>query len=1363
MKGKLYALSLIFSLASLAAQATHISGGEIYWDCVGPNQYQITLVVYRDCAGINLDNDYDLDITSPCGNTTLNVTTPGGTEISQLCDLALPNSTCNGGSLPGVEQYIYTGIVTLPPCDYWTISWTENWRNNAIVNLQAPGTQLMYIEATLNNIVAPCESSPEFTNLAIPYVCLGYPISYSYGAFDVEGDSMVYSLIGARTTAGAPIPYVAPYTPTSPITGLTLDPLTGLLNFTLNLAGDWVVVVQVDIYDAAGNHIGTIMRDMQFVAYPCTNVPPDPTTGTITGATGGTQTAPYALQVCESGSFCFDMVISDPDAANILDATSNISSNLPGATFSFTGTNPITCHVCWTASAGTAGFYPFIVTVDDGACPIPAFQTYVYEITVIEGVFAVVQATDETCTGFGDGSATVTVTTGTGPYQYLWSTSDTSPSITAGAGSYTVTVTDANGCATPALPAVINSLNQAGVAQAGPDQIACMGAVPIDLNGSVLFATGGAWSGGAGVLSGTWPNQFYTPTAGEIAAGGVDLILNTTGTGGCPGDADTMHVSLSNAFLGASITGTNATCANSTDGTATFLPNDPALTYLWNDPAAQTTNVATGLGAGTYNVLVADPLGCDTSMAVTITAPTAITITGIATVDETCVGSGDGSVTISVSGGTAPYHYTWSTLADTTAMITVGAGTYTVSITDSNGCTPVQVTATVNAAGQPSTANAGPDLIGCMNELPVAVTGSGVNATNNTWSGGAGSFIGTGWTVNYQPTPAEILAGDVDLVLTTIGDPGCPPAMDTVHVALSNSFLGASITTTSPPCAGGNTGTATFLPANPSFTYLWNDPAAQTTNVATGLDAGTYTVTVTDPLGCDTTMTAIVTEPPPLAVTAISTTDATCNGGTNGTATVTTGGGTPLYNVQWDANAGSQTTSTANNLGAGMYMVTITDANGCSVSANAFVGEPAPITLSAQVPDTVCVNAPVQLTAQAAGGNGGYQIGWAGFGINDTITVMFTASQTVSVTVIDGLGCTGPTLTFPVTVLDLPGATLTAYGDTTVCPGGSATIGATLTGYPGIALLTWPTIGMFGTGPFTIPVSGTQTVTVVATDVCGNTITDDVLIQLETPPTVILPAIIAEGCEPLIVAMPDPGITVPITYLWDFGDGSTSTSAVPTHTYTAGDYLVTLTVTTPAGCSSTSNAGEVIVHPNPVAEFTANPWSADIDNANIAFTDGSTGSVNSYGWEFGDGDTDITSDPSHQYNDIGIFPVTLTVTDLNGCTDDVTHTVEILPIYDVVIPNIFTPDPNGGNGGGYDPTDLSNNVFYPFARFVKDFKMRIYDRWGELVFESNDILRGWDGYYRGQMSQQDVYAYQVWIRFIDDREMERIGDLTLLR
>lgn len=1599
---KKFSTLLLTGLLSLGARATHISGGEIYWDCLGGNQYRITLIVYRDCAGINLDPSYDLPITSPCGSTTVHVSTPGGTEISQLCSQQLPNSTCNGGNLPGTQEYVYTGVVTLAPCDSWTISWTKNWRNNAIVNLQAPGSQLIYIEATMNNVVAPCDDSPHFTNLAIPFVCLGYPITYSYGAYDAEGDSLVYSLIGARTTNGAAIPYVVPFSPGQPIPGITLDPQTGQLNFTLNVAGDWVVVVQVDIYDANGNHIGTVMRDMQFIAYPCSNDPPDPTTGTIGNTTGNaTQTGPHSLQVCENGDFCFDMVISDPNAPNNLTATTNIANNLPGATFTYTGTNPITCHVCWTAAQNSAGFYPFIVNVSDGACPIPAFQTYVYSITVVDGIFISVtstdescagmnngtasvsvldgtgpyqyswgtigasgpsitagagtypvsvtdangcvsaptaavinttpaptanagpdlvacygqwpialqasstnassngwshgggtyggifpntiyspsaneianggadliltatgsggcpadadtvhisisnsfinaavsavdatcsnanngsatftpasgtltyhwnttpvqttatatglgagnysvtatdalgcsttlsttvaapsaltisniQATSETCAGSGNGTVTVTVTGGTAPYTYSWSNSANTASITAGAGTYTVQVTDANGCAPVTASATVTAAAQPNVANAGADHIVCMGAYPVALNGAVTNATGGVWSGGAGSYNGSGLNAGYTPSAAEIANGGVDLVLTTTGNTNCPADADTVHLVLANAFLNAAITSTNATCNGGANGSASFTPVANTLSYAWNDAAHQTSATATGLGSGTYTVTVTDALGCDTAMGVAIGQPAAITITNIQATPETCAGAGNGAVTVSVTGGTAPYTYNWSNGAHT-ASITAGAGTYSVQVTDANGCAPATASATITAAAQPNVASAGADQVVCMGAYPVSLNGSVTNATGGTWSGGQGSFTGTGLAAHYTPSAAEIAMGGADLILTTTGNTGCPADADTVHLTLSNSFLNASITATDALCNGGSTGTATFTPALPSLTYLWS-PSGQTAATAINLAAGTHTVTVTDQLSCDTSMSVTISAPTALAITNVQVQQPLCSGSSNGSATALVQGGTPGYTYQWSANTGGQTTASATGLGAGNYLVTVTDAHGCTAQGTATITAPAPILLAAQVPDTVCVNAPVQLTAQASGGNGNLTITWAGIGTGTSLVYSFPASQDVLVSVTDGLGCQGPALTLPVHVLDLSLATLTTYGDTAVCTGGTAQVGALLANYSGAVSYSWPELGTLGAGPHTVPVPGTETLHVTATNVCGQTLQSSVQLVLEVPPQITLPALIAEGCAPLTVQFPTGLTTQNVTWLWNLGDGSTSTAPAPTHIYAAGEWTVSLVVTTPAGCSAAAlNTGSVIAHAPPTASFTASTYSTDMSNPTVQFTDGSAGSINAYAWAFGDGDTSSTDDPSHTYTDIGTYTVQLTVTDVNGCTDNAVNSIEILPVYDVTIPNAFTPDPSGGNGGAYDPTDLSNNVFYPFVRFVKDFKMRIWNRWGELVFESDDIKKGWDGYYRGQLSQQDVYVYRVWIRFVDDREAERMGDLTLFR
>jgi PKD repeat protein len=1342
------------------------------------------------------------------------------------------------------------------------------------------------------------------------------------------------------------------------------------------------------------------MRDMQFVAYPCSNIPPDAATGLVTNLTGGAvQTGPRSIQVCESGDFCFDMVISDANVTNVLDAFSNVGLTLPGATFSFTGTNPITATVCWTAAQNTSGFFPFIVNVDDGACPISAFQTYVYNIQVLPGLHATLieedeqclgtgdgslmtdvtvglppytyawstgattagitagagsysvvisddngcvsqpltgtigttglpneadagpdlvgcvgafpvqlsgsvvnatggtwsggtgtisgvglnpgytpsateiaaggvtltltttgnstcppaqdqvfinipnsfanttvdavdavcfgtntgsasvvpanpaftylwndpagqttstannlgagtytvtitdgfgcdtqltanigpvagvsiaslTATDEACLGSGDGTATVSVTGGTPPYSYLWSNGATTPNITATSGTYTVSITDANNCAPASGSVTIAAQGIPNEADAGPDLVGCIGAFPIQLTGAVVNATGGTWSGGTGTFSGTGLNPGYTPSTAEIAAGGVNLTLTTTGNSTCPPAQDQVFINIPNSFANTTVDAVDAVCFGTNTGSASVVPADASFTYLWNDPAGQTTATASNLGAGTYTVTITDAFGCDTQLTANIGPVAALSIASLTATDEACLGSGDGTATVTVTGGTAPYSYLWSNGA-TTPSISATSGTYTVSITDANNCAPASGSVTINPQGLPNVADAGPDLVGCLNSFPIAIQGSVTNATGAIWSGGNGTVSGTGASIQYFPNTSEVIAGGVTLILTTTGNNTCPPDQDSVFIALSNSFLTAGLSTTAPLCNGAQNGSIVYAPELSGLSYLWNDPAAQTTASASGLTAGTYSITVSDALGCDTTLSATLIDPPVLATTAVITTDVTCNGGNNGAVQLSITGGTPAYTVNWNNGGMGQTQA---NLSAGTYTANITDANGCAITATATIAQPQPLTLTAQVPDTVCVNAPVTLTAQAQGGTGNYVYTWVGLGSGPVLTAAFNMSQLVTVTVTDQLGCTSPAVQHPVTVLNLNTATFQAYGDTTVCPGGVATVGAVFGNYPGTSSLLWTPTGQVGTGPFTYPITGDQDLTVTVTDQCGNTRTDVVQLRLDVPPAIQLPPIIAEGCAPLSVQLPDLGLASGISYLWTLGNGQTSTAVAPTVIYQAGNYQVGLTVTTALGCSSTApSTGAVIAHQPPTAAFTASAWTADMDNAVIQFTDQSTGTISSHEWLFGDGGTSDAQNPSHQYLEVGTFEVELYVEDAYGCSDMASGTITINPVYDVTVPNAFTPNANGGGGGGWIPGDLSNDVFYPFARFVDEFRMRIFNRWGELIFESTDIRQGWDGYYRGQLSPQDVYVVQTWVQFVDGKEVVKLTDLTLFR
>ncbi|MCI5055570.1 MAG: gliding motility-associated C-terminal domain-containing protein [Flavobacteriales bacterium] len=387
----IFAIS-VFCLISTSSNASHLAGGDFSWECLGNNQYVITLNLFRDCDGINAPGSAFVNFSSPCGtqSSTLTLINPGGTEVSQLCPQDSLNSTCHsGGTLPGMQQYIYVDTITLIPCPQgpWTMSYEDCCRNSAIVNLQ-PATQSMTINADLFNNNDTCNNSPTFTAQPIPYVCQNQPVSYNYGVTEPDGDSLSFSLVCAEAN-GVCVTYAAGYTAGVPIPGITIDPATGQLNFTPTLLGNFVVVVQATEVDPiTGDTIGIVKRDIQFIVIQCSNIVPDVNAGTLDTVVGGVQTGPYALDICNGDTLSFCMTYTDPDIGDSLNITTNVTSILPGASYVLSGSNPLTMCVTWPVPLGWNNPNTnFTVTVDDGACPIKGLQSFVYDINVT-GAFA---------------------------------------------------------------------------------------------------------------------------------------------------------------------------------------------------------------------------------------------------------------------------------------------------------------------------------------------------------------------------------------------------------------------------------------------------------------------------------------------------------------------------------------------------------------------------------------------------------------------------------------------------------------------------------------------------------------------------------------------------------------------------------------------------------------------------------------------------------------------------------------------------------------------------------------------------------------------------------------------------------------
>lgn len=395
-----YVICCTFILLSLPRHllATHAMGTDITYQWVSGETYEFTLTFYRDCLGSTAPSSVTLNINSPsaCGSTaSVTLSQNGaGVEVSPLCPTQLTNSTCNSGTLPGVQQYSYTGNYTFPTqCTDWNISWTHCCRNNMVTNLTTPGSFDMYVETTLDNSVGLNNSSPTFTSLPVPYICANQPFCYNHGALDPDGDSLVYSLVNALDGPypGSNITYNVPHSGTYPVATVsgssTFDPTTGSMCVTPN--GPQVAVVTILVEEFRnGNRIGTTMRDLQIVVQACTNVQPAMNSGGMLNNIGGVVLDSNSIEVCPGDPVSFDLAFNDANGTDIITVTSNIAGAIPAATFSSSGSNPVSSTFSWTPSATDVGFHSFTVTIQDDGCPILGSQVFSFDIDVLDGTYA---------------------------------------------------------------------------------------------------------------------------------------------------------------------------------------------------------------------------------------------------------------------------------------------------------------------------------------------------------------------------------------------------------------------------------------------------------------------------------------------------------------------------------------------------------------------------------------------------------------------------------------------------------------------------------------------------------------------------------------------------------------------------------------------------------------------------------------------------------------------------------------------------------------------------------------------------------------------------------------------------------------
>lgn len=596
--------------------------------------------------------------------------------------------------------------------------------------------------------------------------------------------------------------------------------------------------------------------------------------------------------------------------------------------------------------------------------------------------------TDVLCLGASTGTATAVAAGGTAPYTYSWNSAplQTTPAaVNLPAGNYIVTVTDNNGCISTASVTIIQPL-AALSASASVSDADCNGGS----DGSIDLSV----SNGTAPFTFSWSNGAITEDLDNIPAGTYNVTVNDAN--GCTAAASAT-VSQPSALTGI-ISVTDPGCFGESNGSCNLAVTGgtPPYSYLWN--TGELTEDLTNIPAGNYSVTVKDSHGCTALINAIVNQPVSPLGGSVVTVvNVTVYGGNDGSITIQGTGGTAPYQYAIdSGVFQTSGTFgSLAAGTYNFTVRDSKLCT-YDLSATVIQPWIPLTANI-------------------VSQTNVPCSGGSqGSVTAAGWggtspymySLNGAPYQASGTFSSLSAGSYTIFVRDGASDIFNLPVEITQSeSLELAVTVNGPHCLGGSDGSATAVPSGGTapYSYLWSTDPVQNTQTATGLSAGTYSVTVSDANGCTSTGNVVLSQPSSELVIELEKTDVLCLGGSTGTASVSASGGLPPYSYSWNSTP-VQTTQTALNLPSGTFTVNVTDSKGCTKTGSVTIAELSAMTVSSSVSDASCPDSnDGSVTLTITGGTAPYTIFWSDGAATLTRNNLYAGRYGVVVT--DRNGC----------------------------------------------------------------------------------------------------------------------------------------------------------------------------------------------------------------------------------------------------------------------------------------------------------------------------------------------------------------------
>lgn len=830
--------------------------------------------------------------------------------------------------------------------------------------------------------------------------------------------------------------------------------------------------------------------------------------------------------------------------------TGNISTTTTGgssANYNYLWSNSMTTQNIGPVPGGP---YNVIITEDNGCQTI---RSTILTIPVLNITFN----TNFNCTS-GTGNITANLTGGTGTLTYAWSNSATTQSIGPVAqGSYTVTVTDANGCSKVATKIL------------GPPTIyaTIQSSFNCNTNAHNLSAYG---SGGPSPYSYSWSNGPTTSSNNSVGAG--TYTVTVTANNGCTGTASITVSSPPPPLAVTSISSVFNCASNSIDLTATVSGGISAYTYAWSGGGTALTKNVTS--SGTYTFTVTDGNGCTATNSISVVVPSSSLSASISTAFD-CANN-ETVMTANANGGQASFSYLWSNSSITQSISSNTAGTYTVTITDANGCTATA--SYTNTASPPVLNSTIVSVFDCStNSIDLtAIPIGGLSSYNYSWSNGP-TISSTNVTVSGTYT---VTITDANGCVSTSSIAVVVPAPLTLNMPFTFNCL-TGLGTISANHAGG---------AGP-YTYTWSG-TAQTTQTVSNLTAGIYGVTVTDANGC--TITGTLNLGPPVITVTIQSTFDCANNVLDVQANVV--GGTGPYNYNWSNGGLAQTTSIT---ATGLVTVTVTDANGCIGMASINAVVPAPMNLTIQSSFN-CSNYTENLTASITGGAGPLMFVWSNLVLGASNTNLGNGTYTVTVT--DANGCT---ITSSYTV-NIPNPLAVSFQSVFSCVTNTGTITANPTGGATPYTFNWNNAGNIQTNPNLL--AGTYTVTV--TDSNGCTVVASTNIG---PPNLTLNLQTIYNCNlgsGNITANTGGGAS-PYTYAWSNLGNTQTISSLTVGTYT-------VTVTDVNGCSITGSSTLSI--PNVTATFQTTPTCPNICVGTLTISNPMGGwptylfNVNGQGW-----------------------------------------------------------------------------------------------------------------------------------------------------